>query len=399
MNDADVVFLSAVRTAQGRFQGGFSTVSAVDLGALAIKEAVMRAGVLPEHVSEVLYGSAIQAGLGMNIARQASLSAGLPEGCPAMTLNRLCGSSVSAVSVGALMIRAGEARIIVAGGVENMTQAPWLLKNCRSGYRMGMPTDEVYDALVLDGLWCPSGDYHVGMTAEILSHRFGVSRQAQDEFAYESQVRAVAAIAEGRFVDEIVPVVISERTGGTTALKVDECPRSDVSREGLAELPPIFKPDGGVVTVGNSSAISDGASAVVICSRATAKEFALTPIAQLVSYSTAGVDPSVMGYGEVVAAKKSLDAVGLAARDVDLAELNEAFACVAVLATRELGLSREKVNVNGGAVALGHPLSSTGTRMMATLIHELQRRGQETGLVAACVGGGQGVAAVIRLES
>lgn len=398
MRDTDIVILSAVRTAQGRFLGGLSGVSAVDLGALTMREALKRAGVPGDEVSEVLYGCAIQGGLGMNMARQASLKAGLPESCPAMTLNRLCGSSISAMAVGAALIKTGEARVIVAGGAESMTRAPWLLKNGRTGYRMGMPSDAVFDAMVSDGLWCPSGDYHVGVTAENLSERFGISREEQDDFAYESQMRACSAINEGRFVDEIVPVVIPKKRGGDVTVDVDECPRDDVSREAMSHLPPVFKKDGGVVTAGNASAISDGASAVVLCSRSVAEELSVKPVARLVSYATGAVDPSIMGYGETVAGARALEKAGLSANDIDLAELNEAFACVAALATRELGLDRDKVNVNGGAVALGHPLASTGTRMIATLISELKRRGKETGLAAACIGGGQGAASVIQLE-
>jgi acetyl-CoA C-acetyltransferase len=396
--DTDIVILSAVRTAQGRFQGGFSTTPAQELGALVIKEALQRARVEPEQVTEVLFGNVMQAGLGQNVARQISVKAGLPTSVPAVTINRVCVSSASAMAMGAAAIKAGDAEIIVAGGVENMTRAPWLLQQGRTGYRMGLPSDQIFDSMVLDGLWCAFGNYHMGLTAENLSERYGISREEQDDFAYRSHVNATAAIAGGRFKEEIVPVVIPQRKGDPKVVDTDECPRADASLEAMSKLKPFFK-EGGVVTAGNASAISDGASAVVITSRAKAAELGLTPIAQLVSYATAACDPEIMGLGETLAAQMALRKAGMTAKDVTLAEFNEAFACVAALATREVGLERGIVNVNGGAVALGHPLGNTGTRMLVTLIHELRRRGQEIGLTGACVGGGQGVGCVVRAEN
>lgn len=396
MSDTDIVILSAVRTAQGRFQGGFAGISAQELGALVMKEALDRAGVAGEQLDEVIFGNVIQAGLGQNPARQAELKAGIPDSVPAITVNRVCVSSASALAMAAAAIKAGDGETYLVGGTENMTRAPWLLQDGRTGYRMGMPSSEMFDAMVLDGLWCAVGGTHMGLTAETLSERFGISKELQNDVAYRSQLNATAAIKSGKFKDEIVPVVIPQRKGDPKVVDTDECPR-ETSPEVLAGLKAVFKKDG-VVTAGNASAIADGASALVVTSRKKAAQLGATPIAQLVSYATAGVDPGIMGYGETVAAQKALAKAGLTSRDVQLAELNEAFACVAALATRELGLDPDIVNVNGGAVALGHPLGNTGTRMVVTLIHELQKRGQEIGLTGACVGGGQGAGSVIKVE-
>jgi acetyl-CoA C-acetyltransferase len=303
------------------------------------------------------------------------------------------------MAMAAAAIKAGDGSLYLVGGTENMTRAPWLLQNGRTGYRMGLPSDKIFDAMVLDGLWCAIGDYHMGLTAENLSEQFGISREQQDEVAYRSHINAVAAIDGGHFKDEIVPVEIPQRRGDPVVVDTDECPRRDASLESMAKLKPFFKPDGGVVTAGNSSAISDGASALVVTSRAKAAKLGLKPIAQLVSYATAAVPAEIMGLGETKAGQLALEKAGLTAKDVQLAELNEAFACVAVLATREIGLDPETVNVNGGATALGHPLGNTGSRMVVTLIHELRRRGLQTGLTAACVGGGQGAGSVIKVEN
>ena len=398
MSDNDIVILSAVRTAQGRFQGGFAGTPAQELGAVAMTEALKRAGVSGEQLDEVIFGNVIQAGLGQNVARQAELKAGIPDSVPAITVNRVCVSSASALTMAAAAIKAGDGEIYLVGGTENMTRAPWLLQDGRGGYRMGMPSAPMFDAMVQDGLWCAIGGTHMGLTAENLSERFGISKELQNEVAYKSQLNATAAIQSGRFKDEIVSVEIPQRKGDPKIVDTDECPR-ETTPEALAGLKPVFKKDGGVVTAGNSSAIADGASAVVVTSRKKASELGLKPIAQLCSYATAAVEPAIMGYGETVAAQKALERAGLTSKDVQLAELNEAFACVAALATRELGLDPEIVNVNGGAVALGHPLGNTGTRMIVTLIHELRKRGQEIGLTGACVGGGQGAGVVIKLEA
>ena len=399
MSDNDVVILSAVRTAQGRFMGGFAKTPAVDLGALVMKESLKRAGVTGDQLDEVLFGNVIQAGLGQNTARQAELKAGIPQEVPAATINRVCVSSATALAIAATNIKAGEGEVYLVGGTENMTRAPWLLQNGRTGYRMGIPSDKIFDAMVLDGLWCAIANEHMGHTAENLSERYGISREAQDEVAYRSQIDAVAAIDGGRFKDEIVPLEIPQRKGDPIVVDTDECPRRDTSLEALAKLKPFFKPDGGVVTAANSSAIADGASALVVTSRKKAAELGAKPIAQLVSYATAAVEPAIMGYGETKAAEMALQKAGMTAKDVDLAEFNEAFACVAALATRELGLDPDQVNVNGGAVALGHPLGNTGTRLVVTLIHELQKRGKEIGLTGACVGGGQGAGSIIKVEA
>ena len=398
MSDNDIVILSAVRTAQGKFQGGFAGTPAVDLAAVAMTAALERAGVAGEQLTEVIFGNVIQAGLGQNTARQAELKAGIPESVPAITVNRVCVSSASALAMAAAAIKAGDGELYLVGGTENMTRAPWLLQEGRSGYRMGMPSAPMFDAMVQDGLWCAVGGTHMGLTAETLSERFGISKELQNEVAYKSQLNATRAIKEDRFKDEIVPVVIPQRKGDPKVVDTDECPR-ETSMEALEGLKPVFKRDGGVVTAGNSSAIADGASAVVVTSRGKAGELGLKPIAQLCSYATAAVEPAIMGYGETVAAQMALEKAGLTGKDVQLAELNEAFACVAALATRELGLDPDIVNVNGGAVALGHPLGNTGTRMLVTLIHELQKRGQEIGLTGACVGGGQGAGSVIKIEA
>jgi acetyl-CoA C-acetyltransferase len=399
VSDSDVVILSAVRTAQGRFQGGFAGTAAVDLGAIVMSEALKRAAVKPEQLDEVIFGNVIQAGLGQNTARQAELKAGIPDSVPAITVNRVCVSSASAMAFAAQAIKAGDGSVYLVGGMENMTRAPWALQQGRTGYRMGMPSDKIFDTMVLDGLWCAIGGYHMGLTAENLSERFGISREQQDEVAYRSHINAAAAIDGGKFKDEIVPVEIPQRKGEPVVIDTDECPRRDASLESMAKLKPFFKPEGGVVTAGNASAISDGASALVLASRAKAQELGLKPLATLVSYATAAVPAEIMGYGETVAGQKALDKAGLTSKDIDLAELNEAFACVAVLAIRELGLDPDIVNVNGGAVALGHPLGNTGSRMVVTLIHELKRRGQALGLTAACVGGGQGAGTVVRIEN
>ena len=397
MPDSDIVILSAVRTAQGRFMGGFAKTPAVDLGAVVMKVALDRAGVKGEQLDEVIFGNVIQAGLGQNSARQAELKAGIPVEVPAITVNRVCVSSAAAMAMAANAIKAGDGDIFLVGGMENMSRAPWVLQNGRSGYRMGMPTDTMYDAMVWDGLWDAFGNYHMGVTAENLCEQFDITREQQDEVACESHVNAVAAIDGGRFKDEIVPVVIPQRKGDPVVIDTDECPRRDASLASMAKLKPFFK-EGGVVTAGNASALSDGASAVVVTSRKKAAELGLKPIATLVSYVTAACAPEIMGLGEAKAAQLALEKAGLTVKDVDLAELNEAFACVAALAIREIGLDPDIVNVNGGAVALGHPLGNTGTRMVVTLIHELQKRGKEIGLTGACVGGGQGAGLVLKVE-
>jgi acetyl-CoA C-acetyltransferase len=395
MPDTDIVILSAVRTAHGRFQGGFSGISAVDLAAVVMRAALVRAGVGGDQLADVIFGNVIQAGQGQNPARQAALKAGIPPHVPAMTVNRVCVSSSSALAIAANAIAAGAGDLFLVGGTENMTRAPWLLQDGRSGYRMGLPTEQIYDAMVWDGLWCAVGGYHMGVTAENLCSQFGITREEQDEAALGSHAKAIAAVDEGRFADEIASVAVPQRKGEPLIVATDECPRRDASLESLARLKPFFK-EGGVVTPGNSSAIADGASALVVASRRRATELGLRPMAELLSQATVAVDPQVMGVGAARAAQAALERAGLKAADVDLAEFNEAFACVSVLAARETGIDPAVVNVNGGAIALGHPLGSTGTRMLVSLIHELRRRGNGIGLTGACVGGGQGAGSVIR---
>jgi acetyl-CoA C-acetyltransferase len=388
-----------VRTAQGKFQGGFAKTPATDLAAKVMAEAVKRAGINAAEINDVIFGNVLQAGLGQNVARQAEIKAGIPDSVPAYTVNRVCVSSAQALVSAAQAIKAGDGDLYLVGGTENMTRAPWLLQNGRTGYRMGMPSDKIFDAMVLDGLWCGIGDYHMGVTAENLSEKFNITREAQDEVAYRSHVNAVAAIDSGKFKEEIVPFEIPQRKGDPIVIDTDEGPRRDASLESMAKLKPIFKPDGGCITAANASAICDGASAIVVASRAKAEAIGAKPLASLLGYATAAVPAEIMGYGETVAGQKALQNAGLKIADIDLAELNEAFACVAALAARELGLDADIVNVNGGAVSLGHPLGNTGTRMIVTLIHELRRRGQEIGLTAACVGGGMGAGCVIKVEN
>ena len=398
MADNDVVILSAVRTAQGRMLGGLKDTPAIDLGALVIKEALARANVQGAQLDEVIMGNVITAGLGQCPARQAAIKAGVPDDVPAYTVNRVCVSGAVAIAAGANAIKAGDQSLLVVGGMENMTRGPWVLQNGRTGYRMGLPTDKIYDATVYDGLWCAFNDYHMGITAENLSAKFGVTREDQDQLAYESHTKAWAATESGRFKDEIVPVIIPQRKGEPLVVEADESIRKDASLEAMAKMKPFFKADG-CVTAGNACPINDGASALVIASRAKAKELGAKPLATIVANAAGACDPAIMGYGETVAGQKCLEKAGLKAADIGLVELNEAFAVVAEVAIRELKVDRDRVNVNGGAVAIGHPLGSTGSRLVVTLLHEMMKRGVELGMTAACVGGGQGAATIIRLEA
>lgn len=398
MADNDVVILSAVRTAQGRMLGGLKDTPAIDLGALVIKEAMARANVQGAQLDEVIMGNVITAGLGQCPARQAAIKAGVPDDVPAYTVNRVCVSGAVAIAAGANAIKAGDQSLLVVGGMENMTRGPWVLQNGRTGYRMGLPTDKIYDATVYDGLWCAFNDYHMGITAENLAAKFGVTREDQDQLAYESHTKAQAATESGRFKDEIVPVIIPQRKGEPLVVEADESIRKDASLEAMAKMKPFFKADG-CVTAGNACPINDGASALVIASRAKAKELGAKPLATIVANAAGACDPAIMGYGETVAGQKCLEKAGLKAADIGLVELNEAFAVVAEVAIRELKVDRDKVNVNGGAVAIGHPLGSTGSRLVVTLLHEMMKRGVELGMTAACVGGGQGAATIIRLEA
>jgi len=390
MSTTDVVILSGCRTAIGTFGGAFKDVSAVELGTVAVREAVRRSGVRPDQVDEVILGNILQAGLGMNPARQAAIRAGLPDSVPATTVNKVCGSGLQSVMMAAQAIKAGDAEIVVAGGTENMTRAPYLLPGARWGERLG--NGKVLDHMIHEGLTDAFHDIHMGVTAENLVERYGISRADQDAFAAESQRRAEAAIQSGAFKDEIVPVVIPGKKG-ETRVDTDEHPRPGTTAESLAKLKPAFKKDG-TVTAGNASGLNDGAAALVVASAERAKRLGLSPIARIVSYASAAVDPKVMGIGPVPAVRKALEKASLGADAIDLFELNEAFAAQSLAVLRELALDAGKVNVLGGAIALGHPIGASGARILVTLVHALRARQRRYGVAALCIGGGQGVALV-----
>ena len=388
----EVVIASAARTALGSFGGTLKDVPAAELGAIVIKEAVKRAGINPEQVEEVVMGNVIQAGLGQNVARQATLKAGLPNEVPAMTINKVCGSGLRTVALAAQMIKAGDADIVVAGGMENMSAAPYVLDKARWGQRMG--DGKLVDTMIKDALWDAFNNYHMGVTAENIAKQWGLTREMQDEFAANSQMKAEAAIKAGKFKDEIVPVVIPQRKGDPIVFDTDEFPRFGTTAEKLAKLRPAFKKDG-TVTAGNASGINDGAAALVVMSAEKAKELGVTPICKIVSYGSKGLDPSIMGYGPFYATKKALEGTGLTVADLDLIEANEAFAAQALAVKNELQIDSSKLNVNGGAIALGHPIGASGARILVTLIYEMQKRKVETGLATLCIGGGQGISMVV----
>ena len=393
MSHKEVVIVSAVRTAIGNFQGSLADVSATKLGAIVLEGALNKAGVAKELVSEVIMGNVLQAGLGQNPARQAAIQAGLQHEVPSMTINKVCGSGLKAVHLATQSIVAGESEIVLAGGMENMSQAPYLLEGARGGYRMG--DQKAVDSMIRDGLWCAFNDYHMGITAENLCAKYELSREEQDQFAAWSQEKAQKALEQGRFKDEIVPVEIPQRKGDPVKFEVDEFPRAGVTAESLAKLRPAFKKDGSV-TAGNASGINDGAAALLIMSREKADELGLKPLARIVANASAGVDPSIMGIGPVPATKRVLAKAGLTLEDIDLIEANEAFAAQSLAVGKELGINRDKLNVNGGAIALGHPIGASGARVLVTLIHELQKRdGAKYGLATLCIGGGQGVATIV----
>ncbi|MBS5939503.1 acetyl-CoA C-acetyltransferase [Clostridium sp.] len=388
----EVVIASAVRTAIGSFGGALKDVSAADLGALVIKEALNRAGVKGELVEEVLMGNVIQAGLGQNVARQAVIKAGLPVEVPAMTINKVCGSGLRTVALAAQIIKAGDADIIVAGGMENMSQAPYLLKSSRWGQRMG--DGKMVDSMINDALWDAFNDYHMGVTAENIAKEWNLTREEQDEFAVNSQLKAEAAIKAGRFKDEIVPVVIPQRKGEPKVFDTDEYPRFGATIEGMAKLKPAFIKDG-TVTAANASGINDGAAAFVVMSAEKAEELGLTPLAKIVSYGQKGLDPAIMGYGPFHATKKALEVADLKIEDLDLIEANEAFAAQSLAVAKDLKFDMSKVNVNGGAIALGHPVGASGARILVTLLHEMQKRDAKKGLATLCIGGGMGTALIV----
>ncbi len=388
----DVVIVSAVRTPVGSFGGILSSVLATDLGAIVISEAIKRAGISPQQVEEVIMGNVLQAGLGQNPARQAAMKAGIPVEVPAWTLNKVCGSGLKTVNTAMQIIANGDANIVIAGGMENMSQAPYLLKNARQGYRMG--NESIVDEMITDGLWCAFNDIHMGTTAENIADKYEITREEQDYFAYQSQLKAIEATKQGKFKEEIVPVPLKEKKGGPKLADTDEYIRFGVTLEQISKLRPAFKPEGSV-TAGNSSGINDGASAFVLMSREKAEELGLEPLALIKAHASAGVDPSIMGMGPVPATLKALTKANLSIEDLDLIEANEAFAAQALAVTRQLGLDLEKVNVNGGAIALGHPIGASGGRILVTLLHELKRTKGRYGLATLCIGGGQGVALVV----
>ena len=388
----EVVIASAVRTPIGSFGGGLKDVSAADLGALVIKEAVNRAGIKGELVEEVLMGNVIQAGLGQNVARQSTIKAGLPVEVPAMTINMVCGSGLRTVALAAQMIKAGDADIIVAGGTENMSQAPYVLKSARWGQRMG--DGKMVDSLINDALTDAFNNYHMGVTAENIAKEWNLTREEQDQFALNSQLKAEAAIKAGKFKDEIVPVVIPQRKGEPKVFDTDEFPRFGATIESLAKLRPAFIKDG-TVTAGNASGINDGAAAFVVMSAEKAEELGITPLAKIVSYGQKGLDPAIMGYGPFHATKKALEVSNLKIEDLDLIEANEAFAAQSLAVAKDLNFDMDKVNVNGGAIALGHPVGASGARILVTLLHEMQKREAKKGLATLCIGGGMGTALIV----
>lgn len=387
-----VVLAGAVRTAIGKMGGALTSVPAEQLGTIVIKEALSRAGVKPEQVDEVLMGCVIQAGLGQNVARQAAIHAGLPVEVPAVTLNVVCGSGLNAVNMAANMIQAGDADIVVAGGMENMSSAPYAVMQGRYGYRMN--NGVLVDTMIKDALWDAFNQYHMGITAENVAEQWGITREMQDEFAALSQNKTEAAQKAGKFDDEIVGVPVKMKKE-TVIFNKDEGPRAGVTAEGIAKLKPAFKPDGGTVTAANASGINDGAACVVVMSEEKAKELGVKPMATWVAGALGGVDPSIMGVGPVAACKKVFKKTGLGIDDFDLIEANEAFAAQALAVGKELKWDTDKVNVNGGAIALGHPVGASGCRILVTLLHEMQKRDAKRGLATLCIGGGMGCATIV----
>ena len=386
----EVVIVSAVRTAIGSFGGSLKDVPSSELGAIVIKEAVNRAGIKPELVEEVVMGNVIQAAQGQNVARQAAVKAGLPVEVPAMTINKVCGSGLRCVALAAQMIKAGDCDVVVAGGMENMSAAPYAVP----GQRMG--DGKIVDTMIKDALWDAFNNYHMGVTAENIAKEWGLTREMQDEFSLNSQLKAEKAIKEGRFVDEIVPVIIPQRKGEPKVFAQDEFPRFGSTIEKMEKLKPAFIKDG-TVTAANASGINDGAAAFVVMSAEKAAQLGLKPMAKILSYGSKGLDPSIMGYGPFHATKKALEGIGLTVEDMDLIEANEAFAAQSLAVIQELEIDLTRVNVNGGAIALGHPIGCSGARILVTLLHEMQKRQVRYGLATLCIAGGLGSATVLEL--
>jgi len=388
----EAVIIAAVRTAIGKFQGSLSPFSAVDLGAGVVREVVRRAGIEPSQVDEIIMGNAVSAGLGQNPARQAGLKGGLDPRVAALTINKVCGSGLKAVALAAQGIQTANAEIVVAGGMESMTNCPYLLPQLRQGYRLGH--GKAMDAMIQDGLWDTFEDFHMGMTAELVAERYRISRERQDAYAFESHRRAIDAIKSGRFKDEIVPVAIPQKKGEPIQFCVDESPREDTSLEALARLKPVFKPDG-TVTAGNAPGTNDGAAALVVTSAEKARELGKMPMARIVGQAVSGVEPKWVMMAPVGAVQSLLKKVGWKLENLDLFELNEAFAVQAVAVIQELGLDPARTNVNGGAVALGHPIGASGARILVTLLYEMARRNARRGIAALCLGGGNAVALAV----
>jgi acetyl-CoA C-acetyltransferase len=387
-----VVIVGAVRTAIGKFGGGLANLPASELGATVIAELLKRTGVEARQIDEIILGQVLAAGVGQNPARQAALKAGLPYEVSATTLNKVCGSGLKAVQLGVQAIKCGDADIVIAGGQENMSLAPHVLPNSRNGQRMG--DWKLIDTMIVDGLWDAFNDYHMGETAENVAAKYGISRQEQDEFAAASQQKTEAAIKAGRFKDEIVPIEIPQPKGPAVTFDTDEFPRFGTNLEALAKLKPAFRKDG-TVTPGNASGINDGAAAVLLMAASTAEKLGLQPLARIVAVGRSGVDPAIMGTGPINASKQALEKAGWTVADLDLIEANEAFAAQAIAVNRDLGWDTAKVNVNGGAIALGHPIGASGARVLVTLLYEMQKRDARKGLATLCIGGGQGIAIAV----
>lgn len=390
-----VVICEPLRTAIGAFGGTLKDVPAVSLGATVVKEIISRTGIDPKEIDDCIMGNILGAGQGMNPSRQVALGAGLVAETPAFTINRVCGSGVQSIALAAQAIKAGDANVIVAGGIENMSATPFYLTKARYGYNMAMPKADFTDGMVYDGLWDIFNDYHMGVTAENLVEQYNISREEQDEFSFQSQQKTKAAMEAGRFKDEIVTVMVPQRRADPLAFDTDEHPRPSVTVEALAKMRPVFKV-GGTVTAGNASGINDGAAAMLVTSEKKAKELGLKPIASILSYAVAGVDPSIMGIGPVPAMQKALDKAGVSIDQIDLIELNEAFAAQSLAVLRDFPIPADKLNVNGGAIALGHPIGASGTAITTKLLREMQRRQKaKLGLVSLCIGGGMGIAMVV----
>ncbi len=392
----EAVIVSAVRTATGKYMGSLMPFTATDLGAIAVKEAVKRAGIEKEDVDEVIMGCVVQAGLGQAPARQAAIKAELPPEVSALTVNMVCGSGLRAVSLAAQAIRLGDSEFVVAGGMESMSNIPYALPEAREGFRMGNKT--AVDLMISDGLWCPFENWHMGNTGEVVSEKYDIGRGEQDEYAYNSHRKAMEARDEGRFSDEIVPIEIPQRKGDPVIFDKDEAIRDDTTVEALGRLRPAFKKDGGTVTAGNAPGVNDGASAVVVTSSEKAKEMGVEPLAKIVAYATSGIEPKLIMMAPVQGVLNVLEKAGWTMEEVDLFELNEAFSVQALGVMKELGLDMEKVNVNGGAVALGHAIGNSGSRILTTLLYEMKRRGVKKGVAALCLGGGNSVAMAVERD-